>query len=98
MRPRDENGLPLRPAHLRQDMTRFYEAALFALSADSRACALPLHRKIALIDKAADHVIDGDKPPAWVWKKDDDRPNEHFLSDLWRIAVRECLCVHRGQG
>lgn len=95
MRPRDEQGLPLPPAHKRLDMQPFRKAALFALAADPRACALPFARKISLIDRAANHVIDGDRAPAWVWAKDDSRPDNHFLPELWRIAVRECSRVHK---
>jgi hypothetical protein len=93
MRPKNEWGFALPMAHRRLDMAPFHEAALFAIDADPRSPALPYKRKIALIDKAVDHVIDGDKPPGWVFATDDMRPENRFLRDLWQIAVNECARV-----
>jgi hypothetical protein len=93
-RPRDpETHALLPPPHRRVDMMPYQQAALFKLAEDPRSCALPVKRKLALIDRAVDHVIDGDKPPAWVWKKDNARPGNTFLRDLWEVAVRECRKV-----
>lgn len=93
-RPRDPvTHYLLPPPHKRLDMAPFQEAALFAMAADPRASALPVTRKLAMIDKAVDHIIDGDKPPAWVWKADDYRPENHFLRDLWGIATGACAAV-----
>src|SRR4051812_16516413 len=88
-RPRDENGVTLPMAHKRLNMTPYHQAALFAMERDGRASALPFNRKIAMIDKAVDHVIDGEKAPAWVYAMDTDRPDNRFLHDMWRIATRE---------
>ena len=74
-------------------MRPFHKAALYAICADPRASALPVGRKLALIDRAVDHVVDGDKAPKWVWAKDVERPGNTFLYDLWVIAVRECRRV-----
>lgn len=96
MRPRDpltNNLLP--PPHLRLDMAPFQTAALFAMADDPRAVALPVKRKLVMIDKAVDHVVDGDAPPGWVFKADEKRPDNHFLRDLWRVAVKECARVKR---
>jgi|SRR5215213_13380 len=93
MRPRDDDGNLLRPPHLRLDMQPFHEAALFAMDADPRSPALPIKRKLAMIDKAVDHVVDGDAAPKWVWAKDKDRPENRFLSELWGIAVKACRRV-----
>lgn len=98
MRPRDPETLALLPPpHKRVNMIPFQEAALFAMSADRRSPALPVVRKLSMIDKAVDHVIDGDKCPAWVWKADDMRPDNKFLPDLWAIAVAACDRVKREQ-
>ena len=94
-RPRNEVGHLLPPPHKRLDMTPFYVAAIPALDADPRSPALPFDRKRVLVDKAVDHVIDGDKPPAWVWVIDKDRPDNRFLGDMWRIAVKACQGVRR---
>lgn len=94
MRPRDpDTKALLPPPHKRVDMAPYQTAALFALARDPRASALPVGRKLAMIDKAVDHVIDGDKIPAWVQKTDDLRPENHFLAELWREAVRACRQV-----
>jgi hypothetical protein len=94
MRPRDPvtNAL-MPPAHKRLNMAPFQEAALFRMAEDGRACALPVVRKLAMIDKAVDHVIDGDKPPKWIWETTEMRPKDKLLSDLWQVAVRECKRV-----
>jgi hypothetical protein len=90
-RPRNPETQHLSPPpHRRLDMTPFYTAAIFAMDADPRSPALPFERKRAMVDKAVDHVIDGDSPPAWVWKKDPERPDNHFLPDMWRTAVKAC--------
>jgi hypothetical protein len=79
-------------------MVPYHEAGLFALDTDPRAPALSVKRKLQLIDRAVDHVIDGDKPPGWIWKKDDTRPDEHFFPDLWRLATRACERVKKNGG
>lgn len=94
-RPKDEKGLPLPPAHKRLDMAPFHKAALFAIASDPRASALPVGRKLALIDRAVDYIIDGDKAPKWVFARDHDRPANTFLVDMWRLAVREVSRVPR---
>lgn len=94
-RPKGPDGLPLPPAHRRLDPVPFHEAALFAMDADPRACALSMKRKLQLIDRAINTTIDGDAAPAWVWVKDESRPNEHFLPDLWNLALNACGRVKR---
>jgi hypothetical protein len=67
------------------------------MAKDPRAPALPILRKLSMIDKAVDHIIDGDKPPWWVFKTDDLRPDNHFLRDLWGVAVKACEQVNQGR-
>lgn len=88
MRPRDEDNNLLPPPHLRLSETpALQERALFAMATDPRGCALTVKRKLSLADKAIDHVVDGDAVPKWVHARDPDFPNNHFLLDLWRLAV-----------
>lgn len=89
MRPRDDDGNLLPPPHLRLPETpRLQQAALFALAEDPRACAIPVKRKLTLIDRAIDHVVDGDSEPGWIYGKTDAPPLDNtLLVDLWRRAV-----------
>ena len=101
MRPRDPDTHDLLPPphkRLGIEVGRYHEAALFAMEADPRSPALPVKRKLMMIDRAVDHVIDGDKPPEWVFRSDDTRPDNHFLRDLWRLAVAACARVKREGG
>jgi hypothetical protein len=93
MRPRGEDGLLLPMAHKRVNMAPYQEAALFALAEDPRACALTVTRKLAIIDKAVGHVLDGDKTPKWAYGRDSSRPGDTFMLDMWTIAVRACRQV-----
>lgn len=99
-RPKDEDGLPLKPPHLRlplRDLSKMQEAALYAMAADTRGPALEVKRKLAMIDKAIDHVIDGDAAPKWIYAPDDDEPDNHFLVDLWGLAVVAVRVAYRQQ-
>lgn len=88
MRPKDEKGVAMPPPHLRLDEApKLTEAALFALAGDSRAAALPTKRKLAMIEKAIDHVVDGYVVPKWIHAKDPAWAGNTFLVDLWRLAV-----------
>lgn len=88
MRPKDEDGYLLPPPHTRlPDAAKYEQAAVWAISADSRVCHLPLARKLSLARKAIDHVWDGDNIPAWVKKTDKDRPENDALFAAWRTAV-----------
>lgn len=95
MRPKDEAGKVLPPAHKRLDMRPYHEAAYRALADDPRAVALPRLRRLTLIDRAVDHVIDGDKPPKWIEARDHDRPGNKFLLEIWQTAVVACRQVKR---
>jgi hypothetical protein len=81
------------PACLRYDRRPFQEAALPAMDADPRSPALPIRRKLEMIDRAMNTVIDGDSAPAWVLKDDSGRPENHFMRELWGIAVKRCNAV-----
>ena len=90
VRAKDETGRLLPPPHKRLPEAAIAErAAVFAISRDARCAHLPLLRKLALVRKAIDHVVDGDAAPAWVFAKDRADPDNHMLSELWRVAVRE---------
>lgn len=88
MRPKDEKGVAMPPPHLRLEQApALTQVALFAMASDSRAVALPTKRKLAMIEKVIDHVVDGDAVPKWVHAKDPEWMGNTFLVDLWRIAV-----------
>lgn len=94
MRPRDHVTKKLLPPPCRRyDMAPFYAAALPAVVADPRAPALTLKRKLELIDRATNTVIDGDKPPIWVTRGDRSRVDNRFMRDLWDIAILQCRDV-----
>jgi hypothetical protein len=91
MRPRDPVTLKLLPPPCkRYDVRPFHEAALPAIDADPRSPALPIRRKLEMIDRAINTVIDGDKPPAWIQEGDRHRADNHFLKDIWAVAVARC--------
>jgi hypothetical protein len=88
MRPKDDNGFPLKPPHVRlDDAPKYEQAAIFAISADARVAHLTLARKLTLVRKAIDHVWDGDAAPAWVKKTDKEMPENDALWSAWRTAV-----------
>ena len=83
MRPKDDDGLPLQAAHLRLSEARMLrQAAYITISADRRACFMEAKRKLAIADKAIDHVFDGGAVPGFVIPGDD-----HFLPEIWAAAV-----------
>ena len=87
MRARDEEGRLLPPPHKRLDNAhRLEQAAVFAISEDARCCHLTMARKLTLVRKAIDHVVDGDAIPKWVSAKDPDFPDNRVLFELFRIA------------
>jgi hypothetical protein len=94
MRPKNEFGITLPVAHKRLEVGAFHTAAIAEMNLDPRASALPLRRKMAMVDKAVDYVIDGEQPPAWVFVSDE-RTENHFLRDLWHTAVKACEQVRR---
>lgn len=96
-KPKDEHGVPLKAAHKRLDPVPYHEAALFAMDADTRSPALSMKRKLQIIDRAMDHVIDGAVAPAWIWKPNSDRMVDRFLPDMWRIAVNACDRVKKAK-
>jgi hypothetical protein len=96
MRPRDPVTKALLPPPCRRYDTRpFYEAALPAIDADPRSPALPIKRKLELIDRAINTVIDGDKTPVWICS-DPTRADNQFLRDIWNVAVKRCQAVLSG--
>ena len=95
-RPRDPVTYRLLPPPCQRfDRRPFHEAALFAIDADPRSPALPIRRKLELIDRAMNTAIDGDKPPTWVMANDKGRPENHFMRELWAVAVARCKAVAR---
>jgi hypothetical protein len=95
-RPKDDKGVPLKAAHFRLNPVPFHEAGLYAMDKDPRTPCLSMRRKLQIIDRAIDHVMDGDKPPAWIWSADmADRQGATFLPDVWKAAVRACERVKR---
>jgi hypothetical protein len=91
MRPRDPVTKQLLPPPCRRyDMAPFYAAALEAISADPRAPALTTRRKLELIDRAVNVLIDGDKIPDFVARTDATRPENHFMRDVFDIALTRC--------
>lgn len=90
VRPKDEDGHLLDPPHKRlENAVALEQRAVFALAQDRRLYALTLGRKLTLIRKAIDHIVDGDKAPKWVFAKDKDDPENRALADGWHVACRE---------
>ena len=89
MRPKDEDGKTLPPPHKRlENVEELEQAAVFAISQDGRSAALPLQRKLTMARKVIDHIVDGDKAPGWISKKDPDDPENRAMYELWMIAER----------
>lgn len=98
MRPKNEDGLPLPMPHVRlpaADLTRLRSAGFLALAQDSRSAIWTTKRKIAILDKVIDHVIDGDAVPKWVYAKDPELPDNHALFELWSQAEKAIRAVWR---
>ena len=92
MRPKDENGKVLAPAHQRlANAGRWEEIGVFEISKDGRSAAMPLMRKLTLVRKVIDHMIDQDAIPKWVSAPDSDRPDERALMDFWRAAEQAII-------
>lgn len=88
MRPKDEDGMPLPAPHERlAEAPKLREAGVFALASDGRSCSLSRDRRLALLNKAIDHVVDGDAIPKRIFEKDLDRPDNHFMLEMWNLAV-----------
>lgn len=88
MRPKDKNGVPLPAPHERlTEAPMLRQAGALALATDSRSAMWNSSRRLSVLNKAVDHVVDGDSVPAWVFKKDRDRPDNRFLFELWNTAV-----------
>ncbi|GEM_PF-2210588 len=88
MRARDDDGKALPPPHKRlADAPALEWAGVRRIAEDGRSAHLPLMRRLRIVRKAIDHVVDGDTPPAWLFKKDPSSPSNTALADLWREAV-----------
>lgn len=88
MRARDEEGRALPPPHKRLPGVAALEwAGVQRIAQDGRSAHLPLMRRLRIVRKAIDHVVDGDTPPAWLFKKDLASPSNTALADMWRAAV-----------
>lgn len=89
MRPKDEDGKLLPPPARRLEQApALIATGLLAVSQDGRAIFMTTKRKIAFVERVLNHVVDGDKPPKAIFKKDDYAPNNHFLWELWKTAER----------
>jgi hypothetical protein len=94
MRLRPEAVGPAPPPPCKRfDCTEYYKVALPAIDADPRSCALPLARKLRLIDSAVNSVVDGYRVPAWIKAPDPEWPQNNFLPRLWDIAIEQCRRV-----
>lgn len=90
MRAKDEGGMTLPPPHKRlENAGALIQSAFFEISRDGRCAHLTTNKKLGLVRKAVDHVVDGDKMPAWVHKGDVERPDNHAMLEIWRLAVAE---------
>lgn len=98
MRPKDERGIPLPPPHDRlPEACELRQAGFLALAKDSRSAIWTTKRKVTVLNKAIDHVVDGDRVPAWIFKKDDWRPENRCLFDLWTAAVFAIRAAYKPQ-
>ena len=87
-RPLDINGRPMKAAHERlPNADRLRTVALFKMAEDSRFSFLTLARKIALANRAIDHVYDGTLPPASIYKPDPTDPDQKAMASLWRAIT-----------
>ena len=95
MRAKDEGGRLLSPPHARlQQAPQLRQAGALALATDSRSAIWNSTRRLTVLNKVIDHVVDGDKIPSWVFKKDDDRPDNRCLVEVWRIAEKAVRAVY----
>lgn len=84
-----------------KEAPRLVQAAVFATSSDQRFAFMPLMRKQVLAAKAINHIVDGDKAPTAVFRKDKDDPSNRALAELWQAmvkAVRASWSGDRGLG
>ena len=96
MRAKDEEGRVLEAPHKRLDNAHQLEqAGVFAISADGRAVALPLAKKLSLVRKVIDHIVDGDKMPKWITKKDPEDKDNFAMLDLWRTAEKAVRAANK---
>jgi hypothetical protein len=76
------------PPHRRLGMAQtLIFAAVKAISDDGRLSFLPVNRRQRIAERAVDHVVDGDAPPASVFCADKDRPSNKALAEVWQAAV-----------
>jgi len=95
MRPKDDEGRLLPPPHERlAQAPQLRQAGALALATDSRSAIWNSARRAAVLNKVIDHVVDGDKIPSWVFKRDDDRPDNRCLIELWRLAEKAVRSAH----
>ena len=96
MRPKDDEGRLLPPPHVRlTEAPQLRQAGALALATDSRSAIWNSTRRLAVLNKVIDHVVDGDKIPKWVFAKDEDRPDNRCLVDLWRLAEGAVRTAYR---
>ena len=85
MRPKDDKGQALPPAHKRHPQAAAAEqAGYFAMCEDARGAALPMYRKLRLTRAVIDHVVDGAAVPKWIDKHHGEGGG---LRPLWRAAL-----------
>jgi hypothetical protein len=88
-RPKDEKGFPMDYAHKRlPEAAALVQAAVWAIKDDGRFSHLTISRKMALAQKAIDHVVDGGAVPKALFKRDKDHPENRAMGELWSIMVR----------
>lgn len=96
MRPKDEDGLPLPAAHIRlPEAGELRQAAYIALSGDGRSVIWTAPQKLAIADKAIDHVIDGDSIPKRFYATDPDQPSNHALIEMFQVAADAVRAARR---
>lgn len=72
------------------DASRYEMAGVMALSGDGRLNHLELMSKLKIARKALDHLVDGDTPPAWLFKTakgEDEGEVSTCLSQGFQAAV-----------
>jgi hypothetical protein len=91
--------LPLPAASERlPDAGKLRQVGAIALAQDSRSAIMTTARKISFVNKVINHVVDGDTVPKDVFDKDEARPENTCLVDLWRLAEKavRAKCVELG--
>lgn len=87
-KPHDDAGQVLPPAHKRlAQSAAIIQTIVFDMVTDARSAHLTLIRRQGLAQRAIDNIMDGARPPAWIFAQPSQGHATTILPDLWRRAV-----------